>query len=223
LSGLGHGEVSLESLGQGDFSQSVLSSELSSTGIETDNPFADTSGSPLQSQGHHAFQEFSGSPLRHTGNSNHNTAFSDEPKGMSVPSGSWKLPRCLSRSSSQVAAESSPLRWCVPCTDTRMLLLPFTCNPCPRLCPLRALVFTERAWHVSSRAGYSILRSPLRRYCERCLSPVDYRKHFCCSRCCPAEESPAMLVLFHSSCHKTYSISRFVRLSQHECFAKKVF
>lgn len=112
ISGLGPGEASLESLGQGmaDFSQSALSSELSSTVIESDNPFADSSGSPLQSREH--YQEFSGSPLRPTGHPNQNTAFSDEPKGLAMPSESWKLPRCLSRSSSAVcAAESSPLRW----------------------------------------------------------------------------------------------------------------
>jgi hypothetical protein len=137
MSGLGPGETSLESLGQGDYSQSVLSSELSSTAIENDNPFADSSGSPLQSQVQHAFQEFSGSPLRHTGNSNQNTAFSDEPKGMSMPSGSWKLPRCLSRSSSQVAAESSPLRWCVSCHSRNNTLL--TEHDLAVLCPLRAL------------------------------------------------------------------------------------
>lgn len=119
MSGLGQGEASMESLGQGmgDFSQSALSSELSSTVIETDNPFTDPSSSPVQSR-EQPFQEFSGSPLRHSGHPNQNTAFSDEPKGMSMPSGSWKLPRCLSRSSSQVAAESSPLRWCVPRSAT---------------------------------------------------------------------------------------------------------
>lgn len=116
MSGLGQGEASLESLGHGmaEFSQSALSSELSSTVIETDNPFTESPGCLLQSRDQ-TFQEFSGSPLRHTGHPNQNTAFSDEPKGMSLPSGSWKLPRCLSRSSSQVAAESSPLRWCASC------------------------------------------------------------------------------------------------------------
>ena len=107
MSGLGQGEASLESLGQGEFSQSALSSELSSTVIETDNPFTESSGSPLQH-----YQDFNGSPLRFTGHPNQNTAFSDEPKSMSMPAEGWKLPRCLSRSSSQVAAESSPLRWC---------------------------------------------------------------------------------------------------------------
>ena len=116
MSSLGQGEASLESLGQGmgEFSQSALSSELSSTVIETDNPFTESSGSPLQSREQH-YQDFSGSPLRYTGHPNQNTAFSDEPKSMSMPSESWKLPRCLSRSSSQVAAESSPLRWCASC------------------------------------------------------------------------------------------------------------
>jgi hypothetical protein len=107
-------EASLESLGTcacADFSQSALSSELSSTVIESDNPFTDASGSPLQCRSDQ-YQEFAGSPLRHTGNSGQNTAFSDEPKGIAMPTGSWKLPRCLSRSSSQVATESSPLRWC---------------------------------------------------------------------------------------------------------------
>lgn len=95
-----------------EYSQSALSSELSSTAIDSDNPFADSpSGSPSQAGRFSQNPELS--PLRNCQDTSfRKTAFMDDPKAMSVPIASnWKLPRSLSRGNSQAAPESSPLRW----------------------------------------------------------------------------------------------------------------
>lgn len=96
-----------------EYSHSALSSELSSTAIDSDNPFTDSlSGSPSQTGRFSQNPELS--PLRNCQDTSfRKTAFMDDPKAMSVPMASnWKLPRSLSRGNSQAAPESSPLRWC---------------------------------------------------------------------------------------------------------------
>lgn len=95
-----------------EYSHSALSSELSSTAIDSDNPFADSpSGSPCQAGRFSQNPELS--PLRNCQDTSfRKTAFMDDPKAISVPIASnWKLPRSLSRGNSQAAPESSPLRW----------------------------------------------------------------------------------------------------------------